>query len=85
MDDKKVGASMRDFRKHAKVTGRDKGWVSMSERRPAIGEVVALYDAMFDKVNVCVIDCEPEKIDPDYTHWIRTPSVDAALAEKGKP
>jgi hypothetical protein len=44
-------------------------WVLMSERLPERGQVVDLYDAMFNRIDQHTVTWEPDRTDGDYVMW----------------
>ena len=50
-------------------------WISVNDRLPEHGQTIMLYDAMFDRVDIWIVDKDPNLIDADYTHWMPLPKA----------
>ena len=48
-------------------------WISLEEKLPQQDQFILLYDKMFDKIDVWLVDKDPNLIDADYTHWLPLP------------
>ena len=48
-------------------------WISVKDRLPKQGDIVVLWDAMFQRADTVAVSFVADKLDPDYTHWLPIP------------